>query len=90
MADFEFSFTGKLEVDADSLGVAVANSVRTQPNGGGEIDVEYGLRFRQNPSEALEALIQQGFSRIVQEKLAPLDAKWEILDMKAQAEEMPQ
>lgn len=84
MAVFEFTLTGKVEVDADALGVAVANSVRTQPGGQGEIDVERGFAYRTNPTLALETLLQMGFMRIMNEKLE--DENWtpHTLDAAAQ------
>jgi hypothetical protein len=69
MAVFEFTLTGRVEVDADTLGVAVANSVRTQPNGGGEIDVDFGFKFREDPAYALDVLLRQAFFRIMNEKV---------------------
>lgn len=68
MGIFEFNLTGRIEVDADALGVAVANSIRTQPNGSGEIDIDAGFQFRENPAFALEVLLRQGVFRVMEEK----------------------
>lgn len=69
MAVFDFTLTGRIEVDADVVGVAVANSFQTQPGPGGEIAVEAGFQFRMDPERAVGMLVQMGFFRIVQEKL---------------------
>lgn len=84
MAVFEFTLTGKVEVDADALGVAVANSVKTQP-GSEEIDVEFGFRYRTDPTLALRTLLQMGFVRIMNEKLP--DTHWTPHEMTATAEQ---
>lgn len=69
MAVFEFTLTGRIEVDADTVGIAAANMIKTQPGPGGEIDVDYGRQFRMDPERAMGLLVEQGFYRIVQERL---------------------
>lgn len=83
MAVFEFTMTGRIEVDGDDLGVAVANSFRTQPNGLGEIDVDFGFKFREDPAFALKVLLQQGVFHVMNEK-AP--GAWEALSLDASVE----
>jgi len=85
MAVFEFTITGKIEVDADALGVAVANSVRTKPDGLGEIDVDAGFPFRTNPTMAMQMLLQMGVMRIMNEKLP--DTPWTPHALDAEVEQ---
>jgi hypothetical protein len=56
MALFQFVVHGVLEVDADDLGVAAANSLAgsDNPEGAG---FEAGHAFRQNPAAGLELLL---------------------------------
>jgi hypothetical protein len=60
MAVFDFTVTGQIEVDEHELGIVVANKVRTQPGGQGEIDVEAGFQYRLAPSDALSVVLRQG------------------------------
>jgi hypothetical protein len=85
VAVYDFSVSGTIEVDSDSLGLAVANSIRTQPNGGGEIAVGVGMAFRLDPAKALEVLLQSGLLRAFQDRFQLSDVAYEVKDISAHA-----
>jgi hypothetical protein len=84
MAVFDFTVTGQLEVDEHALGLAVANSVRTQPNGLGEIDVDSGLRYRLDPSESLGVVLRQAVIHEMETRFAHVGWTPHKLDASAQ------
>lgn len=85
MATYDFSVSGTIEVESDSLGLAVANSIRTQPDGGGEIAVDVGMAFRMDPTKALEVLVQAGLLRTFQDRFEQSDVDYEVKDISAHA-----
>lgn len=56
MALFQFVIHGVLEVDADALGVAAANSIYGSDDPGGA-GFEAGHAFRQDPAAGLELIL---------------------------------
>lgn len=88
MAVFDFTVTGQIEVDGDALGVAVANSIRTQPGDLGEIDVDFGFKYRLDPAAALGILLQQGIAGVMNDRLGHVG--WRPNKLDATAEEVQQ
>jgi len=85
MAVFEFTLTGKLEVDADALGVAVANNVRRKHEDD-EIDVDAGFHLRMNPASALELLLPMAVSSAMNATIQ--DGTWTPHFMEASVEQV--
>ncbi|MGP4031100.1 hypothetical protein [Pseudarthrobacter sp. 1C304] len=87
MAVFDFTITGQLEVDEHVLGLTVANSVKTQPGGAGEIDVDAGFRFRLDSPEALGVILRQALVHEMETRFA--DVGWKAHKLDSAVERVP-
>lgn len=82
MAVYEFAVTGKIEVDEDAVGVVAANKVLDQP--GGKIDVEFGMRYREETARGLSNILTAGVLSTISENFHGTGWRLERIDTAAE------
>lgn len=81
MAEFQFSFSGRISVDEEALGVSVANSF--QPSNATEKDTEILMHLRLDPAKSLEVLVTRAFCEAMMRDFGP--DGWRDLGLSSQA-----